>query len=102
MNVADLGRATAARCTSSRHRPTSPTPKIVAVTLEPEGGVPQPTGDKVLVGLNRACNARADRESLLNDSLAEPVRSTRTHRSWISPRATFLVLAHEIQFHPAP
>jgi anti-sigma-K factor RskA len=28
-----------------------PTPKVVAVTLEPEGGVPQPTGDKVLVGL---------------------------------------------------
>jgi hypothetical protein len=28
-----------------------PTPKIVAVTLEPEGGVPQPTGDKVLVGM---------------------------------------------------
>jgi anti-sigma-K factor RskA len=28
-----------------------PTPKIVAVTIEPEGGVPQPTGEKVLVGL---------------------------------------------------
>jgi anti-sigma-K factor RskA len=28
-----------------------PTPKIVAVTLEPAGGVPQPTGEKVLVGV---------------------------------------------------
>jgi anti-sigma-K factor RskA len=28
-----------------------PTPKIVAVTIEPEAGVPQPTGEKVLVGL---------------------------------------------------
>ena len=27
-----------------------PTPKIVAVTLEPEGGVPAPTGDRVLLG----------------------------------------------------
>jgi hypothetical protein len=27
-----------------------PTPKAVAVTLEPAGGMPQPTGDKVLVG----------------------------------------------------
>lgn len=31
--------------------PDLPTPTVVAVTLEPEGGVPQPTGDKVLVGL---------------------------------------------------
>ena len=31
--------------------PDVPTPVAVAVTLEPAGGVPQPTGDKVLVGL---------------------------------------------------
>jgi anti-sigma-K factor RskA len=30
--------------------PDIPTPVAVAVTLEPEGGVPQPTGEKVLVG----------------------------------------------------
>jgi anti-sigma-K factor RskA len=30
---------------------TFPAPAAFAVTLEPEGGVPQPTGDKVLVGL---------------------------------------------------
>ena len=28
-----------------------PTPKVLAVTLEPAGGVPQPTGDKILVGV---------------------------------------------------
>jgi len=28
-----------------------PTPKVLAVTLEPAGGVPQPTGEKVLVGV---------------------------------------------------
>jgi len=28
-----------------------PEPAAFAVTLEPAGGVPQPTGDKVLVGL---------------------------------------------------
>lgn len=27
-----------------------PTPKLLAVTLEPAGGVPQPTGEKILVG----------------------------------------------------
>jgi hypothetical protein len=50
MNVADLGRDGGAL----HYFPTPadlPTPKIVAVTLEPEGGVPQPTGEKVLVGL---------------------------------------------------
>ena len=31
--------------------PAFPDPAAFAVTLEPEGGVPQPTGDKVLVGL---------------------------------------------------
>lgn len=50
VNVADLGRDG-----NTMHffetPSTIPTPKIVAVTLEPEGGVPQPTGDKVLVGL---------------------------------------------------
>ena len=40
------GRATP---TSSRRR-ICPTPVALAVTLEPEGGVPQPTGEKVLVG----------------------------------------------------
>jgi anti-sigma-K factor RskA len=30
--------------------PDIPVPVALAVTLEPEGGVPQPTGDKVLVG----------------------------------------------------
>jgi anti-sigma-K factor RskA len=30
--------------------PDIPTPQAVAVTLEPEGGVPQPTGDRVLMG----------------------------------------------------
>jgi anti-sigma-K factor RskA len=31
--------------------PTLPNPVAMAVTLEPEGGVPSPTGDKYLVGL---------------------------------------------------
>jgi anti-sigma-K factor RskA len=30
-----------------------PEPAALAVTLEPEGGVPAPTGDKYLVGLTR-------------------------------------------------
>jgi anti-sigma-K factor RskA len=50
MNVADLGRDGGAL--QFFQTPADiPTPKIVAVTLEPEGGVPQPTGDKVLVGV---------------------------------------------------
>jgi hypothetical protein len=50
MNVADLGRDGGAL--QFFQTPADiPTPKVVAVTLEPEGGVPQPTGDKVLVGL---------------------------------------------------
>jgi anti-sigma-K factor RskA len=50
MNVADLGPDGGAL--HFFQTPADiPTPKIVAVTLEPEGGVPQPTGDKVLVGL---------------------------------------------------
>ena len=31
--------------------PDLPRPVAMAVTLEPEGGVPAPTGDKYLVGL---------------------------------------------------
>lgn len=50
MSVADLGRDGGAL--QFFQTPADiPTPKVVAVTLEPEGGVPQPTGDKVLVGL---------------------------------------------------
>jgi anti-sigma-K factor RskA len=49
VNVADIGRD-GATLHYFETPSTIPTPKIVAVTLEPEGGVPQPTGDKVLVG----------------------------------------------------
>jgi anti-sigma-K factor RskA len=31
--------------------PDIPTPTAMAVTIEPDGGVPSPTGDKYLVGV---------------------------------------------------